>query len=226
MGRASLGGSRHDVCHPDAGGPPLGEGKVAVYGSRFARRWALVATMAVLLSSCGGGGGGSGGGGGVAFGGGSKVGAQQWIKSACTSIGTWVRDIQKRVSGVTSQTPNSAEEGKKAITDFFEAVIADTGRLVDELRAAGTPDVDNGDQIETAILTALGNAKSALEQARTRVEGLPTNNPQAFLKAIQTMSQAVQGAFQKAGQQFSNLRSPELEAAAAKEPACKAITAA
>src|SRR5436190_8538470 len=74
-----------------------GKGEIAVHGSRSARRWGVGATMAVLLSSCGGGGGGSGGGGGLE---GGKVGAQDWIKSACTSIGSWVQDIQKRVNGV------------------------------------------------------------------------------------------------------------------------------
>jgi predicted lipid-binding transport protein (Tim44 family) len=171
--------------------------------------------MALLLSACGGGGGGVAGGG--------KVGAQQWMKSACTSIGSWVKDIQKRVTTVSSQNPSTPQEGKKVITDFFDAVISDTGKLIDELNVAGTPDVDNGDQIEAALISTLGKAKSLLEQARTRVSNLPTNNSQAFVQAVQAMGKAVQGAFQKAGQQFSNLRSPELEEAASKEPACKTI---
>jgi uncharacterized protein YegL len=175
--------------------------------------------MVILLTCCGGGGGGE-------LGGGGKASAQEWIRSACTSIGAWVSDIQKQVNAVQSKAPSSAEEGKKAIKDFFEAVIADTGKLIDDLKAAGTPDVDHGDQIENAIVTALGKAKSALEQARSKVENLPTDNPQAFLKAIQTMSAAVQQAFQQAGSEFSNMRSPELEKAAAKEPACKSIGSA
>jgi predicted lipid-binding transport protein (Tim44 family) len=171
----------------------------------------------MLLSACGGGGGG-----GIA---GGTVSAQDWIKSACTSIGTWVTDIQKRVSTVSSQNPSSPEAGKKAITGFFDAVIADTGKLVDQLKAGGTPAVDNGDQIESTIVNALAKAKSLLERTRSRVQNLPTNNPHAFVKAIETMSRAVQSAFQRAGRQFANLRSPELEAAAAKEPACRIIGA-
>ena len=188
-----------------------------MHGSRSARRWAASATLVLLLSACGGGGGGLGGG---------KVGAQRWIKSACTSIGSWVSDIQKRVTAVSSQHPSTPQEGKKTITDFFDAVISDTGKLIDDLKAAGTPDVPNGDQIETAIVTALEKAKSLLEQARSRVPSLPTDNPQAFLNAIEDMSRAVQRAFQQAGKQFSNLRSPELEQAASQEPACKTIGAA
>ena len=186
--------------------------------SRRVRRWAVALAAATVLTACGGGGGGGGLGGG-------NVSAQQYVKSTCTSLGAWVRDVQKRVAAVSQQNPSTAAAGKKLITSFFDAVVADTGKLIDELKAGGTPDVDNGDQIQAAIVTTLEKAKSLLQQTRGRVENLPTDNPHAFVLAIESMSRAVQGAFQKAGQQFAHLRSPELEAAATKEPACKTIGA-
>ena len=185
-------------------------------GFRSARRAAVLVVVALVLGACGGGGGV----GGV---GGNKVSAQAYVKTACTSFGRWISEIQARVSQISKENPSTPQAGKKAITDFFDGVIADTGTLVDQLKSAGTPDVDNGDQIENALVATLTQVKSLLEQARERVGNLPIDSPQAFVQATGQMSKAIQKAFQRAGQQFGNLRSPQLEQAAAKEPACKSI---
>src|SRR5438105_3453752 len=180
---------------------------------RRSRAWAVTAAAAIVLSACGGGGGGGLG----------KSSAEQYVKTVCTSIGGWVKDIQTRVGKVQKENPSSPQEGKKTITEFFDGVIGSTGKLVGEIKAAGTPDVDNGAQISSSVVTALQKAQSLLQQARARVQALPTDNPHAFVTAVQQISTAVQGAFEKAGKQFSNLKSSQLETAASKEPACKAL---
>ena len=83
--------------------------------SRRVRRWAVALAAATVLTACGGGGGGGGLGGG-------NVSAQQYVKSTCTSLGAWVRDVQKRVAAVSQQNPSTAAAGKKLITSFFDAV--------------------------------------------------------------------------------------------------------
>src|SRR5207248_3779714 len=117
-----VGGRRHCAANRYLGGP-VREREVIVSRSRWVRRWAVALAAATVLTACGGGGGGGGLGGG-------NVSAQQYVKSTCTSLGAWVRDVQKRVAAVSQQNPSTAAAGKKLITSFFEAVVADTGKLI------------------------------------------------------------------------------------------------
>jgi predicted lipid-binding transport protein (Tim44 family) len=169
---------------------------------------ALVGVGALLLGACGGGG--------------NTVSAQQYVRTACTSLSAWITGIQQRSQDLQAKNPSSAEEGKKLFTDFFDGIIADTGKLEDQLKAAGTPDVENGDKIASAVVAALDKVRSLLEQSRSRVESLPTDNPQDFAKAVQEAGQSVQNAFQQANI-GNDLQSPELSSAAAKEPACQSL---
>jgi predicted lipid-binding transport protein (Tim44 family) len=172
---------------------------------------AVLIAVSVLLGACGGGGGGT-------------VSAPQFVKVACTDLGNWIKAIQKRSQNVQQAAPQTPDEGKKVISAFFDGVIADTDKLIDQLKAAGTPDVKNGDKISSTVISALEHARDALASSKAKVENLPTDNPQAFAKAAQQMGQSVQSAFQKAGQLGSSLTSPELEAAAKKEPACQSLS--
>ena len=165
---------------------------------------------ALLLGACGGGGGSS------------TVSAAQYVKVACTDVSAWVKSIQQGASKLQTANPSSAEDGKKLFTNFYEDVISDTAKLEDQLKAAGTPGVDNGDTIASNTVSAIDKIRSLLEQSRSRIESLPTNSPQAFAHAVQAAGQAIQQSFQQVD--LSNtINSPELSSAAAKEPACQNI---
>jgi hypothetical protein len=165
-----------------------------------------------LLGACGGGGGGG------------TVSAAQYVKVACTDLSAWVKSIQQGASELQTANPSSAEEGKKLFTNFYENVITATGKLEDQLKAAGAPDVEKGDTIASNTVAAIDKVRTLLEQSRSRVENLPTNSPQAFSRAVQAAGQAVQNSFQQVD--LSNtINSPELSAAASKEPACQSLNA-
>jgi hypothetical protein len=96
---------------------------------------------------------------------------------------------------------------------------------VTKLKAAGTPDVKNGKQVQTAIVGAFTQLKSALQTAAGQAGNLPTSSPTAFQSAAQKLGSTVQSSMSGIGSSLSNLKSPDLEAAAKKEPACTSLGA-
>jgi hypothetical protein len=172
---------------------------------------ALVAlALTVVLAGCGSSGS-------------SKVSPATYVKSVCSAIGPFEKQVQSRSSALNLSSIKSAAEGKAALHDFLSAVASDTDHAVSQLKAAGVPDVSNGKAISTGIVSAFTQVKTALTAAAGRTSSLPTANPQAFKTAAASLGAGVQASMSKIGTSLGSLKSPTLEAAAAKEPTCKSI---
>jgi ABC-type transporter Mla subunit MlaD len=148
-----------------------------------------------------------------------------YVKSICQAIGPFEKTVQQRSSQLNLSNIKSAADGKKALQGFLNQVATDTDKAVTKLRAAGTPDVNNGKQVSTAIVGAFTQLKSALQKAATQAGTLPTTSATAFQSAAQSLGSAVQASMSGIGGSLSNLKSPDLEAAAKKEPACTNLRA-
>jgi hypothetical protein len=158
----------------------------------------------------------------VACGGSSSSGPTPaaYVKSICNAIGPFEKTVQQRSSALNLSTIKSPAEGKKALQGFLTQVASDTDQAVAKLKAAGVPSVSNGKQVSAAIVGAFTQLKGALTKAATQAGALPTASPQAFQTAAQGLGSAVQSSMSGIGGSLSNLKSPDLEAAAKKEPAC------
>jgi hypothetical protein len=176
------------------------------------RRPPLLVALAVSVALAGCGSSGS-----------SKVAPAAYVKSVCSAIGPFEKQVQNRSSALNLSTIKNATEGKKALHDFLAAVASDTDHAVSQLKAAGTPDVSNGQAIATGIVAAFTQVKGALSDAAGRASTLPTTTPQAFKTAASALGQNVQASMTKIGTSLGSLKSPTLQAAAAKEPACKSV---
>jgi hypothetical protein len=178
------------------------------------RRTLLLASMVITLavSACGGSSS-------------SGVSAAAYVKSVCTAVRSWANDIAARSNALNVTSIKSAAEGKTAIQGFFEAAVADTTTVVSKLKSAGTPNVNNGKQISTALVNSFAQIETALSSGKTQAAALPTNNPQAFKTAGQTLANSVRSSLANIGSSLNGLKSPELQAAASKEPACSTVGA-
>jgi hypothetical protein len=174
--------------------------------------FACLATVAVAVSlaACGGGGG-------------SGVSAGDYAKSICNAIGPFEKDVASRSSALNLSNITSATQGKKALQDFLAAIVADTDQAVNKLKSAGTPNVNNGKKISQAIVSAFSQVKGALTQAKTQAGTLPTTDPTAFKTAAQTLGTGIRTSMSNIGASLTNLKSPDLENAAKKEPACSSL---
>ncbi len=156
----------------------------------------------------------------------SGVSAGSYVKSICQAIGPFEKDVQSRSSALDLSSITSAAAGKKALQDFLAAIVADTDKAVQQLKAAGSPNVNNGEKISGAIVSAFSQVKTALSQAETQAGNLPTTSPTAFKAAAQTIGTGIRTSMSNIGNSLSNLKSADLENAAKKEAACTSLGAA
>jgi hypothetical protein len=178
---------------------------------KFFASLAVLAT-AVSLAACGGSSS-------------SGVSAGSYVKSICQAIGPFEKDVQSRSSALDLSTITSPAQGKKALQDFLAAIVADTDKAVQQLKAAGSPNVNNGKKISDAIVSAFTQVKTALSGAESQAGSLPTTSPAAFKAAAQSIGTGIRTSMSTIGNSLSNLKSADLETAAKKEPACTTLGA-
>jgi len=153
------------------------------------------------------------------------VGAASYVRSFCAIVVPFAKDIAAR-SAALGQTPiANAAQAKTAYQGFLSAVAADTQHALSQLRGAGQPNVTNGKAISAAIVNAFSQLTGAMTRAVAQAKALPTGSAAAFRAAAQSLGTNVRSAMTSIGTSLTTgrLRSPQLEQAAAKTPACKSI---
>jgi hypothetical protein len=171
---------------------------------------ALALVLFVALGACSSGGGGT-------------ISADAYASSVCSHIKTWLDQIKQRAAdlrtAVSSQT--SPTKGKDLLGTYLDGVISDTDDMVDAIKDAGTPDVPNGDDLSTTLLAGLEKAKAAFEDARGQIDALPTSSRAAFARAAEQVGSSINAKVGGVVQSFRGLKSPELDTAFHKVPACQ-----
>jgi hypothetical protein len=148
------------------------------------------------------------------------------VRSICTAVGPFEKDVAARSNALNAATLTSAAEGKKAVKDFLTAVSADTDKALSGLQSAGTPSVEQGKAISTEIVGAFKQLRQAIGSALTQAKSLPTTSSQAFTNGANQLGGTVRSSLGGITASLGKLRSAELEKAAAKEPACTALSGA
>jgi hypothetical protein len=172
----------------------------------------LCAVVGLALGACGGSGDSSG------------VTAQAYVKSVCSAIVPFEKDVQSKASALDLTSITNATQGKTALHDFLASVSDSTGHVVAQLKSAGTPKVGNGKAIAGAIVNAFSRLKDTLAQATQKASALPTNSAQAFRTAAQALGTSVRSTMTSIGSSLSSLQSSDLEKAATSEPSCKGLS--
>lgn len=181
-----------------------------------------------LLVACSGDTGGDGGGGGEGGGGGSSevTTPAEYMKGLCTAISTYQSDLEAQNTAFqdefTSGTP-TPEETKDALVGFLDEITARTGQLIDEVEALGTPDVDNGDSVRTAIVGAFQKVVVLFDEAKADIEGLSADDPAALIEGFTQVGTKLQEAGNDIQNSLSEFESPELSEAVAEAEACAGV---
>jgi hypothetical protein len=166
--------------------------------------------LAVSLAACGGG----------------AVSPRAYVKSVCEAVGDWQGQIQDRSTslGQNLGTDATPEQGKGALAEFLDGVITDTQGMVDQVEEAGSPDIEDGEDQAKQLTDALTQVLEAFRAARTDVQTLPTDSPEAFQQGADEIGNTIQSAFTEAGSTFDQ-PSPELDPIFEDEPACDQLNA-
>ena len=97
--------------------------------------------------------------------------------------------------------------------------------MVDQVKSAGAPAVDDGPAIQRDLESGLTEARGSFQRAVTQAKKLPTNNAQTLTNGLSSLAQRTQGELTATGNHFSNLDKKydvgDLNEAMADEPSCK-----
>jgi hypothetical protein len=155
--------------------------------------------------------------------------AEQWAVAACTAITTWrtsVAGIATAIQFPADTTPGSAA-GEQA-TGRYDQLKAANRQLLDDLKAAGLPETNDGQQIRAEadkLSTQLDTSTSQLEASITAI-GDATSVVQmtgAMASAATAINQVANDVSATAAAIRQLDPASELGAAVAKTEACQAI---
>jgi len=186
-------------------------------GSRRAGLAAVV-FVSLVLPACGGG---SSGGSAPA----SGVTAKQYMATTCSAMSDWLSSILSQVQDFKTQV-SSASSLKQARTELVALVgqtEQDTDVMISKVKAMGPPAVSNGEDVNTKLLSAFGQVRSALATAQQKADQLPTNSPAAFKAGATKIGNDINSELSGIGKTLSDF-GPELDAAASSDPNCQKLS--
>lgn len=170
---------------------------------------------------------------GVAAGSTENATPKEWVSTLCGSLVTWEQTVKKQFTQLNTTVVKLKKSGKadpkraKAeLVRFLGRIVGSTNTLVNKLKAVGPPDMENGDKLQGALLTGLGQVNTAFKDARTAAQKLPTGSRKQFALAAQRLGTTVKASVSRANGALSGLAkydTPELDQAFKDDPACKKL---
>ena len=151
------------------------------------------------------------------------VGAAAYVHAVCSAVGPFEKSVQSSAGALNPSAIKNPAQGKTALEAFMSTVSKDAGTALSQLKAAGTPKVPGGAGIGTSIVTAFAELDTALKTASTAAASLPTTSASAFHGAATGLGTTVRNSINGISVSLGGLKSPSLEAAAAKDPACASL---
>lgn len=151
----------------------------------------------------------------------SKVSTAKYVKAVCSAISPLETDVVARTQALTQPAANPVE-AKKTLQGFLAAVAQDADRAVSRLQAAGAPDIAKGKSVANEIVRTFTQLRNAMHAAKTKADALPTDSTTAYKTAAQALNGSVKASLSNID--ASGLSNPDIEKAAAKEPACKSLS--
>ena len=195
-------------------------------------RRAITSAMALLLalsllaacsSGDGGGGGSSGGNDGSAD---TATAPADYAEGLCTAIADFQTDLDRQsaeLQDALGQGTPSPADMKDTLVTFVSGLSDRTHKLIDEVEALGTPDVENGEEVRSTLTGAFETVVAAFDQAEADIEALPTDDPAALVQGFTDVGTKLQEAGTEISTSFGDIQSPELDEAAADVEACSGV---
>lgn len=153
----------------------------------------------------------------------SGVTPAAYVSTICKAVGPFEKSVASRESALNPTAIKSPAEGRTALVGFLTGVAADTQKTLSVLKSAGNPNVTRGKAIQSAIVGAFTRLESAMTAGARSAQALPTSSASAFQTGATKLGTTVRTSLAGVGKSLSNLKSPKLEKAATKAPACKSI---
>jgi hypothetical protein len=177
-----------------------------------------VLCVALALAAAGCGGGGDGGGSS------SSKTPDEWASTVCGALDDWGKSIQAGSQDLRPAMENTKdlENVKEKYIGFLEDAEQSSQKLVDEVKSAGPPETEEGQAVQSELVSALEKVQKSFARAVDRAEELSTNDGDSLRSGVGALSNDVEKNLQAAGAFFNGIgeRSPEIKEAMDDTPSC------
>jgi hypothetical protein len=180
-----------------------------------------IVVLAFAAAGCGGGGDGDNGDSA------SGTAPDIWAASVCGALGNWVQSLQEGSRDLGTQMRNTKDlkAVKARFVTFLEDAEESSHEMVEKVKDADAPDVEQGEAIQEELVTALEKVEKSFSNAVDEANDLSTDSLQSFSQGVGKLSQEVQDNLATTGSDFNSLsdrfNSTELDNATDGEPACQ-----
>jgi hypothetical protein len=194
-----------------------------IAGMRAPRFLVVVLSVVVLAFAAAGCGGGGGDNGDSA----SGTAPDVWAATVCGALGNWVTSLQEgsRELGTQMRNTKDLKTVKSRFVTFLENAEESSHEMVEKVKEADAPDVDQGEAIQEELVTALEKVENSFSNAVDKANDLSTDSLASFSQGVGKLSQDVQNNLATTGSDFNSLsdrfNSTELDNATDGEPACQ-----
>jgi hypothetical protein len=183
----------------------------------------VAAVVAMPLAACGSSSSGAGGGAGGS--GGSQTSASSYVHQICTSISGFEKNVtagEQSLNTLSQSGSPDLSKLKNKVGQFFSSAAKASDTARGQIDKAGTPAVQNGAKIRTALLTAFQSFSTSFNTAAKQSAALDANNEKKFQAGTVKLQQQLQQTSQGVSSALNGLGT-SLDAAAKKDTACAAI---
>ena len=157
-------------------------------------------------------------------GGSDSSSSDEWASTVCGALDEWGKSLQAGSQALRPAMENTQdlENVKEKYIGFLEDAAQNSQELVDEVKSAGPPDTDEGQALQSELVSALEKVQESFARAVDRAEELSTKDGDSLRSGVGVLSKDVEKNLQAAGSFFKRIgeRAPELEEAMDDEPKC------
>jgi hypothetical protein len=93
--------------------------------------------------------------------------AESWANDVCSSLSTWLTDVDEAVRSLTEGGLSTEEDDLRSAVD---QIVDATDELGDDLRALGPPETEGGDQARSELESLATTLSSEVQSVRQVVE--------------------------------------------------------
>lgn len=159
-----------------------------------------------------------------ACGGDDSVAVEDYANDLCTALTQWTDTLRDRQAELQEEAGSGAapQDSREALQRFVDGAVDASEQLVDDVDAAGVPDIDDGEEVADAFREAVEETLSQIEEAQAGVGDIPTDTPSAYRTAVDEFLTELQSTLEGIDEHVQDIDAPELDMALDEASACQA----
>lgn len=146
-----------------------------------------------------------------------------WAKSVCDSVKPQVQGAQRALGDIAQVKPDEKPADlKKRLSTDIDALARSNSELATDIRKAGAPPVDKGDQLHKDAVSDLRASAGSYQGLKKKVDGLDTKDQAKFAEGLRGVGEEIKKLSLRNDQSLDKLQSGDIGRAMAEQQGCKA----